>query len=223
MQARCKLEVLTVSYVHTPHHTRSRLACACSVGHLHTGAINISMYHNGRYVCTSYPTYGNETDVPGNERGHLVGMTTCMDKDTSGYVVDVKAGDSIRLDAYYWVGSEDARIAPSPAGSHLNVMAYMYVVFDIADEESADKEPTREEKHVRMAAAGSGCTPAIAHACGQLVGTGAACVDCAHENLGVLVRANCSVEHVEATCQGKVASGSNVARALPQSLPPFTW
>lgn len=45
-----------------------------AVGHQHTGAINVSMWHNDKFVCASYPTYGNETDVPGNERGHLVKM-----------------------------------------------------------------------------------------------------------------------------------------------------
>lgn len=48
-----------------------------------------------------------------------------MDKDLSGYEVNTRKGDTIRIDAYYWVGSTDTRIAPSPAGTHLNVMSYM--------------------------------------------------------------------------------------------------
>ena len=54
----------------------------------------------------------------------------------------MKKGDNIRLDAYYWVGSEDPRIAPTPAGTHLNVMAYMYVAYKgIADEAVSAKIP----------------------------------------------------------------------------------
>ena len=31
-----------------------------AVGHQHTGALNISMYVNGKRTCTSYPTYGTQ-------------------------------------------------------------------------------------------------------------------------------------------------------------------
>ena len=97
-----------------------------ATGHLHTGAINVSLWHNSKFVCASYPSYGTEVDVAGNERGHLVKMTNCLDKDTDG-ALTLKKGDTVRIDAYYEVGAEDPRIAPSPAGTHLNVMAYMYV------------------------------------------------------------------------------------------------
>ena len=62
--------------------------------------------------------------------GTLVGMSYCYTADNhdgQGYLV--KKGDNIRLDAYYSVGSEDLRIAPTPAGTHLNVMAYMYMSY----------------------------------------------------------------------------------------------
>ena len=193
-----------------------------AVGHQHTGAINISMWHNDRFVCASYPSYGNQTDVPGNERGHLVKMSTCMDKDTSGYVVNTKKGDTIRLDAYYWVGGEDRRIAPSPAGTHLNVMSYMYVVFDIGQEE-LEREPSREEKRLRLAAAGAGCTTALVEPCGAFIGTGDACIDCAAGAVRELAHANCSVAHVEDTCQGRVTASSTLAKALPPMVAPYMW
>jgi hypothetical protein len=180
------------------------------------------MWHNGKFVCASYPTYGNLTDVPGNERGHLVTMSTCMDKDSSGYVVETKKGDTIRFDAYYWVGSADARIAPSPAGTHLNVMSYMYVVFDISKAD-LEHEPSREEKRLRLAAAGGGCPAALEKPCGGVIGTGASCIECAEAVVPTLAGANCSVEHVEASCQGVVPARSLLAEALPEKLAAYTW
>ena len=41
----------------------------------------------------------------------------------------VKQGDRLRVDGWYWVGDEDARLGAMPAGPHLGVMAYWYGVF----------------------------------------------------------------------------------------------
>ena len=41
----------------------------------------------------------------------------------------VKQGDQLRVDGWYWVGDEDARLGAMPAGPHLGVMAYWYGVF----------------------------------------------------------------------------------------------
>lgn len=103
-----------------------------AVGHLHTGGINISLSLNGRYICTSYPGYGTEPDKPGNELGHLVSMTPCRNsEENDGLGLQVKKGDKLRLDGWYWVGAEDKRISPSPGGTHLNVMAYMYTAYKV--------------------------------------------------------------------------------------------
>merc|ERR1719310_646110 len=103
-----------------------------AVGHLHTGGINISLSLNGRYICTSYPGYGTEPDKPGNELGHLVSMTPCHNsEENDGLGLQVKKGDKLRLDGWYWVGAEDKRISPSPGGTHLNVMAYMYTAYKV--------------------------------------------------------------------------------------------
>lgn len=196
-----------------------------ATGHLHTGAINISLWHNGALVCTSYPTYGTQVDVAGNERGHLVAMSTCLDKDDpSTGALALRKGDTVRLDAHYYVGSQDARIAPSPGGTHLNVMAYMYVVFDLPADQAA-LEPAPEEKRRRRAAAGGGCNAALVEPCGRFIGAGARCIECAGagETALALAAANCSVAHVEATCQGKAAAGGPLAQALPQDLPPYIW
>lgn len=105
-----------------------------AIGHLHVGAINISMYVNDKLMCTSYPRYGTTPDQAGDEYGYLVEISPCINKDTTGslYVVP---GDNVRIDAYYWVGSEDERITPHPGGTHLNVMAYMYLGYIVGSED----------------------------------------------------------------------------------------
>ncbi|KAK3250713.1 hypothetical protein CYMTET_39918, partial [Cymbomonas tetramitiformis] len=57
-----------------------------AVGHQHTGALNISLFINDERVCTSYPKYGAEDGVAGNEKNHLVEMTNCINKDIGGSV-----------------------------------------------------------------------------------------------------------------------------------------
>jgi len=110
-----------------------------AIGHQHTGALNISMFKNGEFVCASYPTYGTEEGVAGNEKGYLVKMSGCVNESTGPLVL--KAGDSVRLDAYYFVGSHDPRLLYSD-GTHLNVMSYMYTAyaFDGDAKESASSE-----------------------------------------------------------------------------------
>ena len=99
-----------------------------AVGHQHTGAINLTLVVNDEVVCASYPRYGTTEGLAGDEYGYLVEMSTCIDKDTTGSV-ELKKGDKIRLDSYYYVGRNDTRIYPHPGGTHLNVMAYMYTAF----------------------------------------------------------------------------------------------
>ena len=100
-----------------------------AVGHQHVGALNISLFLNGKFVCASYPTYGSEIGVAGNEKGYLTKMSKCFDMDEAGGALQLNRGDIVRVDSWYWVGSEDPRIEPLPAGSHLNVMGYMYTAF----------------------------------------------------------------------------------------------
>jgi len=100
-----------------------------AVGHQHVGAINISMFVNDEFVCASYPRYGQTPDKAGDELGFVVEMSTCLDKDGPAGSYSVKKGDQVRIDSWYWVGSNDTRIYPHPGGTHLNVMAYMYLAF----------------------------------------------------------------------------------------------
>lgn len=195
-----------------------------AIGHLHTGAINVSMWLNGEFVCASYPTYGTEKDVPGNELGHLVKMSICLDKDTTGKTMKTVAGDNVTIRAFYYVGSNDTRLGSAPAGTHLNVMAYMYTVFDVGREYTLANEPNRDERIRRQAAAGANCNDVLVSTCGSSIGMGTSCTKCAMAaDVSTFAAANCSVAHIEATCQGKIDPESKLASALPQSLPPYMW
>ena len=113
-----------------------------AVGHQHVGSLNISLFVNDEFICASYPRYGQTPGLAGDEQGYLVEMSVCLDKSKEngpeGKSVHIKKGDSVRLDSWYWVGSNDTRIYPHPGGTHLNVMAYMYMgyVSDKSDEAS---------------------------------------------------------------------------------------
>mmetsp|Transcript_23417 Transcript_23417/g.92815 ORF Transcript_23417/g.92815 Transcript_23417/m.92815 type:complete len:292 (-) Transcript_23417:337-1212(-) len=102
-----------------------------AIGHQHIGSLNISLFVNGDFVCASLPTYGSTPGKAGDELGYLVAMSPCFEKDQDPRrpSLVLKANDTVRLDSWYWVGDEDARIAPTPGGAHLNVMGYIYAVY----------------------------------------------------------------------------------------------
>jgi len=103
--------------------------------------LNVSLFVNDEIICASYPIYGTVPGGRGNEKGHLIEVTRCVDDGSAGgypghaassyrnHSLSVKVGDKVRVDGYYWVGAVDPRIAPTPAGPHLGVMSYMYGVF----------------------------------------------------------------------------------------------
>jgi len=109
----------------------ARMTFLFAVGHLHTGGLNISLSLNGQAVCTSFPTYGTEQGVAGNEKGYLVRMSPCIDSSTG--VLELHQGDEITIDGRYFVGSNDPRLLYSD-GTHLNVMSYLYVGYYRPDE-----------------------------------------------------------------------------------------
>ena len=112
-----------------------------AVGHMHSGALNVSLFLNDAFVCASYPVHGSTPMVAGDEKGHIVEVTRCLDDGSAkGYPnipagsyrnhsLRVGKGDRLRVDGWYWVGESDPRIEPTPAGPHLGVMSYMYAVF----------------------------------------------------------------------------------------------
>lgn len=109
----------------------ARMTLLFAVGHLHTGGLNISLSLNGQAVCTSFPTYGTELGVAGNEKGYLVHMSHCIDGSTG--VLELRKGDQIAIDGHYFVGPHDPRLLYSD-GTHLNVMSYLYVGYYRPDE-----------------------------------------------------------------------------------------
>ncbi|KAF7842438.1 stress up-regulated Nod 19 protein [Senna tora] len=66
--------------------------------HLHFGGVNATLYgQDGRVICSSKPEYGTGEEV-GNEKGFLVGMTTCYPNPGSVKVVD---GETLTLESVY--------------------------------------------------------------------------------------------------------------------------
>ena len=70
-------------------------------GHQHLGAVNLSLSVNGRLVCASYPTYGNQKGVAGDELGYLTHMSQCIGTAADAYTegpLQLSKGDKLRVD-----------------------------------------------------------------------------------------------------------------------------
>jgi hypothetical protein len=122
-------------------------------GHQHVGAINASLYHNGKYICTSVPHYGTDPANPvGNEKGYTTGFDLCLQGDgasgATAKTLKVQKGDKLRVTSLYNVEKVDARILPMPAdGYHGGVMGLFY--FRIAtDGEAVDSYKCQDAKCV---------------------------------------------------------------------------
>merc|ERR1711974_230087 len=108
----------------------SDMSVQLAIGHQHTGALNISLFVNGKFICASLPRYGEQEGVAGNEKGYLVAMSRCFDMAANGGVpLGLKKGDAVRLDSWYYVGDDDKRLWPGASGTHLNVMGYMFISY----------------------------------------------------------------------------------------------
>ncbi|XP_045805134.1 uncharacterized protein LOC123898266 [Trifolium pratense] len=69
-----------------------------SVGHQHVGAIRSTLYgQDGRVICNSFPKYGTGMEA-GNEKGYVVGMSTCYPKPGSVKLFD---GEILTVEALY--------------------------------------------------------------------------------------------------------------------------
>merc|ERR1712048_568140 len=104
-----------------------------SVGHVHAGAINITLFINDEEACTTVPIYGTQEGVPGNEKGYLVGNPACVKTD------HVKVGDKITVTSHYWVGhGVDPSGSLLPGGFHGGTMDYFYLAIDAGSLLDAD-------------------------------------------------------------------------------------
>lgn len=84
------------------------------VGHQHSGAIGSTLYgKDGRIICTSIPKYGKGKRA-GNEKGYIVGMSTCYPKPGSIKIFD---GETLTLESNY---SSNIR--------HSGVMGLFYIL-----------------------------------------------------------------------------------------------
>jgi len=108
--------------------------------HQHNGAINGSMYLNGKRVCTSVPKQGTDPSNPlGNEQGYVVGFDLCIDQDNLGNGIRLEKGDTLYLEALYDVEVNSNRTYPLPGGKHGGVMALFFFSMDCDD----DTYPTK--------------------------------------------------------------------------------
>jgi len=170
------------------------------IGHQHVGGRNVSLFHNDEFLCASYPKYGTEEGAVGNEKGYLVEMSTCYSANNhqgKGHVF--KAGDTLRLDSWYWVGTHDEKIAPNPGGTHLNVMGYMYTIYktlnDAWPHPSFGATPT------------ASCQRALQTNCGSFIGFTNTCIECLKEKKEKLANAGCTVEEAETACNFMGSAG----------------
>jgi len=90
----------------------ARASVLFTVGHFHTGGVNISRSVNDRHVCTSYPTYGTQPGVAGDEQGYLVRMSHCL--DAASGALELKKGDRLTVDAFYYASAEETRACSTP-------------------------------------------------------------------------------------------------------------
>ncbi|XP_057754191.1 uncharacterized protein LOC130973597 [Arachis stenosperma] len=68
------------------------------VAHEHVGGTGSTLYgQDGRVICNSVPKYGNGREA-GNEKGYLVGMTTCYPKPGS---IKISNGEVLTLEVDY--------------------------------------------------------------------------------------------------------------------------
>ncbi|KAJ0969274.1 hypothetical protein J5N97_022151 [Dioscorea zingiberensis] len=84
------------------------------VAHQHSGGIGSALYgQDGRVLCASMPTYGDGKEA-GNEKGYIVGMSTCYPKPSS---VKVSDGEVLTLVSNY-----------SSSEMHTGVMGLFYIL-----------------------------------------------------------------------------------------------
>lgn len=98
--------------------------------HMHAGGQLGTMKVNGKPVCESHPIVGTGTEV-GNEKGFLVGVTTCIDVRLSGKEpVRLNKGDVVELTGLYDVDPASTRYAPRPGGKVGGAMGLFFSLME---------------------------------------------------------------------------------------------
>jgi hypothetical protein len=150
-------------------------------GHLHTGSLNISLFKNNEFVCASFPRYGSQVGVAGDELGHLVDVSPCLN-ETTGFM-NISKGETLRVDAWYYTGDDDDRLLPGEAGSHLGVMAYMEMYY-------IDDLPGPDVAKCQAQLKADGCPLA----------SGSPCLKCGKAHSADLRKATCTETLVRSLC-----------------------
>merc|ERR1712063_193149 len=93
--------------------------------HQHEGAINGTLFVNGRAHCSSTPVFGTDpNNTPGNEKDYIVGFENCVDgtKDNS---MRLNRGDVVTVTGLYNVNSS-SKFGMFPNGKHGGVMGLFF-------------------------------------------------------------------------------------------------
>jgi len=102
-----------------------------SYTHQHLGALNSTMFINGKPHCTSLPIHGTDaTNPPGNEKGFVVKFTDCVDHDGLGNSVRLNQGDKLAIEAWYDVDKDSTGSLPLPGGKHGGIMDLFFAMMD---------------------------------------------------------------------------------------------
>jgi len=97
--------------------------------HLHNGGIEGIMSINGKEYCKSVPRIGTDPhNIPPNEKGYVVDISTCVDKLKKNNSVVLKKGDVMTVTSFYDVDPTSQRNAPFPGGKHGGIMALFFGV-----------------------------------------------------------------------------------------------
>ncbi|XP_020232999.1 uncharacterized protein LOC109813246 [Cajanus cajan] len=84
------------------------------VAHMHAGAAGSTLYgQDGRVICSSTPSYGKGKEA-GNEKGYIVGMSTCYPRPGSVKIID---SETLTLEVNY-----------SNSPGHTGVMGLFYLL-----------------------------------------------------------------------------------------------
>jgi hypothetical protein len=98
-----------------------------SYGHMHAGAIETTMFVNGKAYCKSIPQVGTDPhNTPPNEKGFVVDISNCVDKHTMNNSLILKKGDVLTVTTLYDVDPKSQRNAPFPGGKHGGIMALFF-------------------------------------------------------------------------------------------------
>lgn len=95
--------------------------------HMHAGAISGAMFINGKKYCTSNPIVGTDANnTPGNEKGFMVEISSCVNEHKFGNKVRLNKGDVVTVNALYDVNPASTKYLPLPGGKHGGIMALFF-------------------------------------------------------------------------------------------------